>query len=104
MAGTDKSNWNKELEAWVGASGKTPAQISDDSKIPRGTLGDYISGRITNLDKISPERLKVLYELTGLEVFYRERVQIKFPDTPKEPTFRHVDDGELAARVKRYCD
>jgi len=99
MTETDRKSWNKELEKWFTDSGQTILQLSEKSGIPRGTLGDYIKGRIINLDKILPERRKSLYELTGLEVFYHEGVQIAFPKTSQEPTFRSAGDDEISRRT-----
>ena len=108
MTEESRKDWNKQLEEWFTASGKTIPQLSNESGIPRGTLGDYISGRITTLDKISPDRRKTLYELTGLEVFYIKGVQIEFPKTSSEksqgPTSRRVDDAELSRRVGARLD
>lgn len=65
--------WNEELKEWYDSNSMSYSKIKEISGIPRSTFRDYIGGRITNLEKISPERKKALYNLTGLECFGDEK-------------------------------
>ena len=65
----ESKTWNQQLSEWYHHSGKTLKQIQDEYGINQDTLGDYVRGKIKNIDRISPERRLILYNLTGLDCF-----------------------------------
>lgn len=85
---SEGKTWNQELVGWFEKSGKSFKNIKDESGIPRSSFSDYIHSRVTDLGRISSERLGVLYSLTGLECFKYEtpRIEVSEPRerVPKE--------------------
>lgn len=71
---TQTKNWNEQLAEWYRSSGMKLSQIKARAGIPDSTLYDLIHGRTRDLKKVSPERRKALYELTGLECFKDEGI------------------------------
>jgi hypothetical protein len=78
-----ESNWNEQLHEWYKNSGKSPKEILNETGIPKSTFRDYVSGRTSDLNKIAPERLKTLYDLTGLVCFKKETPNIPMPEAEK---------------------
>jgi hypothetical protein len=62
-------------------------QIEEQTGIPRSTFGDYVRGRISDLDRIAPGRLKVLYDLTGLDCFKYEVPKIEMLEPGRKPEY-----------------
>lgn len=66
---TREKTWNQEFAEWMRNSGKTVSQIRSESGIADSTLRDYLSGKVSDLDKLKPENRDALYKLTGLDFF-----------------------------------
>ncbi|MAH03786.1 hypothetical protein CMI39_03305 [Candidatus Pacearchaeota archaeon] len=75
--------WNDQLSRWYDDFKKSGKRMKDITKIPNSTFGDYIHGRSKDIDKISIERRKALYELTKLECFKYEEPKIEM-NKPKD--------------------
>jgi hypothetical protein len=83
---SEDMTWNEQLRTWLRDSGKSKAQLHRESGIPSSTLSDYTSGKVVNLEMVSPERRRILYEATKLECFKYQGPRINMPRSggPKE--------------------
>ncbi|MBU0760299.1 MAG: helix-turn-helix domain-containing protein [Nanoarchaeota archaeon] len=93
-------SWNERLRRLQINSGKSIGQLARETGIPRSTLGDYVHGKITDLNRISPERLDALYELTNDECFKYERTKIEMPErTPQSPEDFETMTGKILSNI-----
>lgn len=87
----ESKTWNEQLKEWYQNSGKSQSQIYDEIHIPRGTFSNYISGSIKDLSRVSPERKRLLYQLTGLECF-KDEIPTTELIKPSEDVRKSSDD------------
>jgi|TARA_B100001971_G_scaffold144685_1_gene133844 hypothetical protein len=76
----ETKTWNQQLAEWYKIfrnGGKCMNDIKKITNIPRSTFGDYIHGRSKNINNMSQDRRKALYELTKLECFEYEGPKIQ---------------------------
>lgn len=97
-------NWNQQLSEWFSKSGKTITQINQETGIPKSTLGDYIHGKSKHLDRISPDRLKILHNLTGLTCFEYTSPKIEMSEPEKLTKGDMGGISEIAKRGKDAID
>lgn len=92
------NTWNAQLSSWYKSSGLTPTQIKDKTGIPKSSWSDYVSGKITDLGRVSPDRRKILLELTGLEVFryHGPRIDMGAPKASPNGSSRDKTPGPSA--------
>lgn len=76
--------WNEQLAAWFSAIGKSIGEISRESGIPRTSFKDYVRGRVKDLDRLSYQRIGLLYRLTGLKCFEHIGARIPIPEPTSE--------------------
>lgn len=72
--------WHEQLSNWVDSNKDRIQSISELGRrldIPRETLREYIRGTV-NLNRVNPNNLKKLYELTKLEVLNPEKVYSQY--------------------------
>jgi len=62
-----RESWNQKLAGWMGNSRERSELLK--RKIPRGTLHDYLHGRVTNLARMKKDRRAFLYHTTRIEDF-----------------------------------
>lgn len=72
MAEPESKTWSQQLAEFVSKSGKTASQVAREMGFKDSTFRDYVSGRQSKLESISPERRKILYLKTRLECFKTE--------------------------------
>jgi len=101
--------WNDQLREWYEHSGLTTREIFESAGLPRRTFKDYISGNIKNLDRLTDKNRKMLYELTGLDIFNPEdqsRAERKVVSRPGDDTsqlsgMQKLEKGLLQAQRYR---
>ena len=91
----ESKTWNQQLAEWYHNSGKTISQISAEAGITRGTFSNYINSYIRHLSRVSPEKRRILYKLTGLECFKDEyqKIEMSKPKKYQEPS--PIEQSEL---------
>lgn len=78
-----EKQWYEQLADWYKSTEKTFSEIKRATGIPKTTLGTYLHCKVKNLDRISPERRNILYNLTGLECLKYEGLRIEIGEPRK---------------------
>lgn len=82
----DESSWNVQLAQWLIRHKKSPYTFAREKKIPESTFIRYVSGQVSDLNRVEPARIRKLYEATSeegdpLEIFKTGGVEITSQET-----------------------
>lgn len=96
--------WNQKFTKWVNDSGSSVREIAITTSISRGSIHDYTTGRVTEMDRVSRRNRKILYDLTGIPEFKYDGIDKPEEEKPiieLKPNYERQDNYErLSETIK----
>jgi len=102
---SEQQSPQEQLRQWYHTQGSTKerGKVVKAAGIPMATWQDYVSGTI-NLENITADRKRLLYQMTGLECFRQKGQSIETSQATSETSSSNQQLSEVAKYGKQQID